>query len=264
MQDHSASTVREFREDFVLEAATRDHRISRAPPSLSERPLAAALDGIDRQLGLSQSRSVFGATIPDVSRRAIRLDHYARRVEEIAPMPTINQLIRRAARRSAAKSKSPGAAELAAEARRLHARLHARRRRSRTRRSARSRACASPTASKSRLHPAAKATTCRSTRSCSIRGGRVKDLPGVRYHIVRGTLDAAGRRRIASRAARSTAPSGPSEASMTRARLSVQERRRMPRRREVAEARGSFPDPSISDRLRRRSSSTCIMFDGKK
>src|SRR3989344_2142532 len=25
-----------------------------------------------------------------------------------------------------------------------------------------------------------------------IRGGRVKDLPGVRYHIVRGTLDALG------------------------------------------------------------------------
>jgi small subunit ribosomal protein S12 len=25
-----------------------------------------------------------------------------------------------------------------------------------------------------------------------IRGGRVKDLPGVRYHTVRGTLDAAG------------------------------------------------------------------------
>ena len=30
-----------------------------------------------------------------------------------------------------------------------------------------------------------------------IRGGRVKDLPGVRYHIVRGTLDAAG---VANRA----------------------------------------------------------------
>ncbi len=27
---------------------------------------------------------------------------------------------------------------------------------------------------------------------CLIRGGRVKDLPGVRYHIVRGTLDTAG------------------------------------------------------------------------
>ena len=25
-----------------------------------------------------------------------------------------------------------------------------------------------------------------------IRGGRVKDLPGVRYHVVRGTLDASG------------------------------------------------------------------------
>ena len=25
-----------------------------------------------------------------------------------------------------------------------------------------------------------------------IRGGRVKDLPGVRYHVVRGTLDALG------------------------------------------------------------------------
>ena len=29
-----------------------------------------------------------------------------------------------------------------------------------------------------------------------IRGGRVKDLPGVRYHIIRGTLDAQG---VASR-----------------------------------------------------------------
>ena len=27
---------------------------------------------------------------------------------------------------------------------------------------------------------------------CMIRGGRVKDLPGVRYHIIRGTLDTAG------------------------------------------------------------------------
>ncbi|BBB49264.1 small subunit ribosomal protein S12 [Pelolinea submarina] len=25
-----------------------------------------------------------------------------------------------------------------------------------------------------------------------VRGGRVKDLPGVRYHIVRGTLDTTG------------------------------------------------------------------------
>ena len=25
-----------------------------------------------------------------------------------------------------------------------------------------------------------------------VRGGRVKDLPGVKYHLVRGTLDTAG------------------------------------------------------------------------
>nr|P30060.2 RecName: Full=Small ribosomal subunit protein uS12cz/uS12cy; AltName: Full=Plastid 30S ribosomal protein S12 [Epifagus virginiana] len=28
--------------------------------------------------------------------------------------------------------------------------------------------------------------------SVLVRGGRVKDLPGVRYHIIRGTLDAVG------------------------------------------------------------------------
>jgi len=41
-----------------------------------------------------------------------------------------------------------------------------------------------------------------------IRGGRVKDLPGVRYHTVRGTLDCAASPSVA-RAVRSTAPSAP-------------------------------------------------------
>ena len=36
-----------------------------------------------------------------------------------------------------------------------------------------------------------------------IRGGRVKDLPGVRYHIVRGTLDTMGFK-TAKRADRNT------------------------------------------------------------
>ena len=43
-----------------------------------------------------------------------------------------------------------------------------------------------------------------------IRGGRVKDLPGVRYHIIRGTLDTQGVKDRAS-AGRSTAPSGRSK-----------------------------------------------------
>ena len=49
----------------------------------------------------------------------------------------------------------------------------------------------------------------------TIRGGRVKDLPGVRYHIVRGTLDTAGvadRRRSRSKYG-AKAPKGDNKAS---------------------------------------------------
>ena len=47
-----------------------------------------------------------------------------------------------------------------------------------------------------------------------VRGGRVKDLPGVRYHIVRGTLDASGvnaRRKSRSKYG-AKSPSGPGAA----------------------------------------------------
>ena len=39
-----------------------------------------------------------------------------------------------------------------------------------------------------------------------VRGGRVKDLPGVRYKIIRGTLDTVRRAATASRPAAATAP----------------------------------------------------------
>ena len=44
-----------------------------------------------------------------------------------------------------------------------------------------------------------------------VRGGRVKDLPGVRYHIVRGTLDASGvnQRRKSRSKYGAKAPQGP-------------------------------------------------------
>src|SRR5438477_8104626 len=61
-----------------------------------------------------------------------------------------------------------------------------------------------------------------------VRGGRVKDLPGVRYHIVRGTLDAAGveKRRVsrskygvkrpkAGKAPAAAAPAAPAAAPAT-------------------------------------------------
>ena len=41
-----------------------------------------------------------------------------------------------------------------------------------------------------------------------IRGGRVKDLPGVRYHVVRGALDASG----------AAGPSNTNKASRTQGR----------------------------------------------
>ena len=46
-----------------------------------------------------------------------------------------------------------------------------------------------------------------------VRGGRVKDLPGVRYHIVRGTLDASGvnqRRKSRSKYGAKSPQGGPS------------------------------------------------------
>ena len=98
----------------------------------------------------------------------------------------------------------------AMQTRRSAAGLHLhvpRRRRSRTRRCARSPRCPWTSGSRSSATSAAKATTCRSTRWCSMRGGRVKDLPGVRYHIVRGSLDLRRASRTASRRARSTARS---------------------------------------------------------
>ena len=48
-----------------------------------------------------------------------------------------------------------------------------------------------------------------------VRGGRVKDLPGVRYHIIRGTLDASGvedrkksRSKYGTKMKKSTTPAG--------------------------------------------------------
>ena len=51
----------------------------------------------------------------------------------------------------------------------------------------------------------------------TIRGGRVKDLPGVRYHIVRGTLDTAGvqdRRRSRSKYGAKTPKEGGATAAV--------------------------------------------------
>ena len=47
-------------------------------------------------------------------------------------------------------------------------------------------------ASRSRPIFRVKGTSSQEHSVVLVRGGRVKDLPGVRYHIVRGALDATG------------------------------------------------------------------------
>ena len=70
-----------------------------------------------------------------------------------------------------------------------------------------------------------------------IRGGRVKDLPGVRYHIVRGTLDASGVQRPQAEsfevrhASRSKA--GEPKARRSRRTASGEEESRMPRKGQI-------------------------------
>ena len=81
-----------------------------------------------------------------------------------------------------------------------------------------------------------------------IRGGRVKDLPGVRYHIVRGSLDASGSPG-GIRVAPSTGRRSPRPAA----------RRREGRRREPPEEVGQAHDPArtrVTTARRCRNSST--------
>jgi small subunit ribosomal protein S12 len=116
-------------------------------------------------------------------------------------MPSINQLVRKGRKKPKKKvchagpQVRPGPQEAprrAPAARRLHARLHRPRRRSRTRRCARSRACGSPTGWRSPSYIPGEGHNLQEHSVVLVRGGRVKDLPGVRYKVVRGTLDAAG------------------------------------------------------------------------
>ena len=106
-------------------------------------------------------------------------------------MPTVQQLVRRGRRRQAARSKSPDLMQCP-QRRGVCLRVFT----------------ATPKKPNSALRKVARVrlTNGREVNAyipgvghnlqehsvVLIRGGRVKDLPGVRYHIVRGTLDAAG------------------------------------------------------------------------
>jgi small subunit ribosomal protein S12 len=112
-------------------------------------------------------------------------------VFEIWKMPTINQLIRKGRRKVSVKSKSPALADCP-QRRGVCVQVMTR----------------TPKKPNSALRKVAKVRLTNGQEVIAyipgeghnlqehsivlVRGGRVKDLPGVRYHIVRGTLDALG------------------------------------------------------------------------
>ena len=116
---------------------------------------------------------------------------WRRFVFEIWKMPTINQLIRKGRRKISVKSKSPALADCP-QRRGVCVQVMTR----------------TPKKTNSALRKVAKVRLTNGQEVIAyipgeghnlqehsivlVRGGRVKDLPGVRYHIVRGTLDALG------------------------------------------------------------------------
>ena len=107
-------------------------------------------------------------------------------------MPTINQLVRKRAQAREEENQDPCAEGRAAEARRVHARVHDHAQEAELR-AAQGRPRA-PDQPGSRSPPTFRAIghNLQEHSVVLVRGGRVKDLPGVRYHIVRGTLDTLG------------------------------------------------------------------------
>ena len=106
-------------------------------------------------------------------------------------MPTINQLIRKGRTAKHEKTASP-ALQSCPQKRGVCVRVYTttpKKPNSALRKVA---ACASPTAWKSPRYIPGEGHNLQEHSVVLIRGGRVKDLPGVRYHVVRGTLDASG------------------------------------------------------------------------
>lgn len=114
-----------------------------------------------------------------------------RHKRSLAPMPTINQLIRKPRNTKRYKSKSP-ALQACPQKRGVCTKVYTQ----------------TPKKPNSALRKVAKVRLSTGQEVISyipgeghnlqehsivlVRGGRVKDLPGVRYHIVRGTLDTQG------------------------------------------------------------------------
>ena len=93
-----------------------------------------------------------------------------------------------------------------------------------------------------------------------IRGGRVKDLPGVRYHTIRGVLDTQGVRRQ-----RASKYGEAAEVIGLHTRPGYSERRiaKPMSRRHRAEKRDIIPDPKYGDVVLTKFMNS-LMYEGKK
>ncbi len=106
-------------------------------------------------------------------------------------MPTLNQLVRKGRRKPVYKSKSP-ALKKAPQRRGVCTRVYTvtpKKPNSALRKVARVRLS---TGIEITAYIPGEGHNLQEHSLVLVRGGRVKDLPGVRYHIIRGTLDAAG------------------------------------------------------------------------
>ena len=106
-------------------------------------------------------------------------------------MPTLNQLVRKGRRKPTYKSKSP-ALKKAPQRRGVCTRVYTvtpKKPNSALRKVARVRLS---TGIEITAYIPGEGHNLQEHSLVLVRGGRVKDLPGVRYHIIRGTLDTAG------------------------------------------------------------------------
>ena len=150
---------------------------------------------VDAVLGLNSTGRADGSARPaPSSRQALRAGTSIRGVVEGfegAPVPTISQLVRKGREKVVSKTKSP-ALQDSPQKRGVCVRVFTQ----------------TPKKPNSALRKVARVRLTNGIEVTTyipgvghnlqehslvlIRGGRVKDLPGVRYHVVRGTLDAVG------------------------------------------------------------------------
>ena len=107
-------------------------------------------------------------------------------------MPTIEQLVREGRKPKTKKAKTAGLGWGPATTRGLYPRLHGDPQEAEFRACARCAASGSPPGVEVTAYIPGEGHNLQEHSIVLIRGGRVRDLPGVRYKVIRGTLDASG------------------------------------------------------------------------